>query len=109
MKDQEEKFIFFGIIEGLGGVTFTLGIGYAVFKKEAEGRKISRRAFLKAGLGGIVMGGVMSLTFSPVAYMISSEFTYSRGHASEKAARQIAKEGILIRPFEEIFQIKFHS
>lgn len=109
MKDQEEKFIFFGIIEGLGGVTFTLGIGYAVFKEEAEGRKISRRAVLKAGLGGVVMGGVMSLTFSPVAYMISSEFTYSRSHASEKAARQTAKEGILIRPFEEIFQIKFHS
>lgn len=108
-EDQEEILILFGIVEGLGGITFTLGLGYSVFKEETERRKISRRAFLKAGLGGIVMGGVMSLTFSPFAYMISNEFTYWRGHADEKAARQTAKEGILIRPFEEIFQMRFYT
>lgn len=108
-KDQEERLVLFGIIEGLGGATFTLAIARNIFMEKAKRRRVSRRTFLKVGLGGVIGGGIASLIFSPLAYMISNEFTYWRGHAAEEAGRQAQKQGVLIRPFEEIFQIRFHS
>lgn len=76
---------------------------------QAAKSRMSRRAFLKAGLKGVGLGSVAALVFSPFAFGISKEFTYSENNESEARARRAEREGTLVTPFEEIFQIKFRQ
>lgn len=104
-KDQGEIWKLFAVTDSFLGLSWGALMAAATYKEDEA--KITRRTFLKAALGGAGTAVVMSAAFSPLALSISKEFTYWRSHEGEKAARQEAKEGILICPFEEIFQIEF--
>ena len=104
-KDEEEIWKVSAGIDGAFGLFWSGAMMVGIYKEDKP--KITRRTFLKAGLAGMGTGAVMSVAFSPFALMVSHEFTYFRGHEGEKAARQEEKEGILIAPFEDIFQIEF--
>lgn len=107
IQDQKEEFSLFAGIDGAFGFLWFAAMAKAIYDEDKP--KITRRTFLKAALGGMGTGALMTAAFSPVAMTISRQFTYLRGHEGEKAARHEAEEGILIAPFEEIFQIEFRQ
>lgn len=104
-QDQAEIWKLFLGIDGAVGLFWSGAMMVGIYKEDKP--KVTRRTFLKAGLVGIGTGAVASIAFSPFALMVSNEFTYWRGHEGERVARQEKREGILVRPFEKIFQIEF--